>query len=204
MTNEIIALMSNQAKYILQCGWQSQEIRRKRLVRAKKIIRVMSRHVLGQILHGKLGKKKLSLIQGWPKSNYLSSWVGPEETVVRPESVKWKEESVFLRELGIVYIVNIVSTLCQYCVNFASVLTTMSKKIQNLEDYEVGVYRVDISTPRTSYPRSISNILLIMMIVVIIMTTTMMMMREQRDVMEVGWSAAHQRPLECISGSRYL
>ena len=28
---------------------------------------------LGQILHGKLGKKKLSLIQGWPKSNYLSS-----------------------------------------------------------------------------------------------------------------------------------
>ena len=54
----------------------------------------------------------------------------------------------------------------------------MSKKIkiQNLEDYEVGVYRVDISTPRTSYPRSISNILLIMMIVVIIMTTTMMMM----------------------------
>ena len=120
--------MSNQAKYIRQCGWQSQEIRRKRLVRAKKIIRVMSRHVLGQILHGKLGKKKLSLIQGWPKSNYLSSWVGPEETVVRPESVKWKVESVFLRELGIVYIVNIVSTLCQYCVNFASVLTTMSKK----------------------------------------------------------------------------
>ena len=26
----------------------------------------------------------------------------------------------------------------------------------------------------------------------------------EQDVMEVGWSAAHQRPLECISGSRYL
>ena len=70
-----------------------------------------------------------------------------------------------------------MSILSQYyCVNFASVLTTMSKKIkiQNLEDYEVGVYGVDISTPRTSKPISISNILLIMMIVVIIMTTTMM------------------------------
>ena len=27
---------------------------------------------------------------------------------------------------------------------------------------------------------------------------------EEQNVMEVGWSAAHQRPLECISGSRYL
>ena len=70
-----------------------------------------------------------------------------------------------------------MSILSQYyCVNFASVLTTMSKKIkvQNLEDYEVGVYGVDISTPRISNPISISNILLIMMVVVIIMTTMMM------------------------------
>ena len=137
MTNEIIALMSNQAKYILQCGWQSQEIRRKRLVRAKKIIRVMSRHVLGQILHGKLGKKKLSLIQGWPKSNYLSSWVGPEETVVRPESVKWKVESVFLRELGIVYIVNIVSTLCQHCVNIVSTLRQYWRQCQKKSKFKI-------------------------------------------------------------------
>ena len=46
--------------------------------------------------------------------------------------------------------------------------------------------------------------MMIMMIMMMTTTTMMMMMREQRDVMEVGWSAAHQRPLECISGSRYL
>ena len=142
-----------------------------------------------------LAEKQLSIVLSWTRGNCRSSRVS------QVESGKCLSSWIGYR-LHSQHCVNIVSILCQLCVSIDDNIKKI--KIQNLEDYEVGVYRVDISTPRTSYPRSTSDILLIMMIVVIIMTTTMMMMREQRDVMEVGWSAAHQRPLECISGSRYL
>ena len=61
---------------------------------------------------------------------------------------------------------------------------------------ELAVERVSIN---------LMMMMMMMMMMMVMMTMMMMMMMgEQRDVMEVGWSAAHQRPLECISGSRYL